>query len=1289
MKSKSKKSIRMLLSTALCAAMVLSNASIAFAQTPEQTAQPSASAQPINLLREPGNTASYVYGEDAQYNMSNFELLGSSAGSPDTDCVKLTDGVKSQGGAIDIDKAVNFYSRPEFNTPENGGKFSAQNTVDFDLGQAKTITQVDAYSSLNLTGRFQGALGHIGKYSVYASADKAEWIELVKEKNCTESTAEETGAYVARYSVAQDKVPGYPQATGVYAQYIRIVFESNATWGNNAYLAAEEVEIMGHSGKLEGAYDLTAEPETPQVPQETEQNNIARSASYTYSDSTREHMMSEQDDSAYTADKDTTKLNDGIRGDHTGADLKNWTVFQPDYMMHPDNDANYNNKPLCVIFDLGAPKSITGVQTSSLVTQQIKQSSNLHVYVSNDQMDWFEISKKNGYDQVEPIDGVVNLSWSVAQDKIKDQPDATAVYAQYVKVVFSSFAPQDNQYVALDEIEILGSDEKMAGAYEPKKEEIAGDTDPNHPDNLAFKKPYEVLNSDPAGDSAYADPKKTKLTDGMEATKDYLDTAWSGYSAGKYREIVIDLGEVCSVSGVEFGNLYNDGVGIRMPSAVDVAFSKDKTTWATLSNSFMIPDTPSEIAKVLYSWNASEDPNINAPQGQKTVKVPARYVKLHIPMRNWCFIDEVRVFGEKGIAADAIELPADGTVQKTYMQKGPHTAGIGNLVLLYNGYYENGSGNWTAENCLPYLVHEDLKTGEIDTMFDGVLMLALRTEGGRHTFQGASSAAESATVDDFIWYLDKTLGENGDIAALNKAAQMASEKLGDPSYKMKVVLNIPGTSEKQVDFGALPGTSKSLSFSPDINPDGYMDDQVTAIKWYNQELLRRWDEGKFEHLELAGIYLVEEGIKKMTPVLQEVDSFAQANNLKYFWIPYMNAPGYSQWKRWGFDAVAYQPNYTFSSDPTTARLKNAAEAAMEYGMGIELELDGINAAGNIRPDKYNRYMDYLEAGIDYGFDGDKAYKAYYQDVCSLLNASRSTSPKIRYVYDATYDFIKGKYQKGYLQYLTKETITLNDISDIKDVLGMIDRRLDEAGSDKEYLNGQKAKLEELQAYIMAVREDITKLTASFEGVTAENITAEQKAELKQTIAKIQEYLNGQNLTSSQRSTLTRKLAELSALDPAAYQQYTIAVGKTKNGIVAADQEKAVAGTTVTLTVTPDKGYQLAEGSLKVNGSAIKGNTFVMPAENVVITAEFAPAQVPPTPNPNPAPNPNPTPNPNPNPAPAPTPNPNSDPAVQTPGNTPPTGDISHLALWVSLMAASAAILIGAGLAAKKKKKDNR
>ena len=501
-------------------------------------------------------------------------------------------------------------------------------------------------------------------------------------------------------------------------------------------------------------------------------------------------------------------------------------------------------------------------------------------------------------------------------------------------------------------------------------------------------------------------------------------------------------------------------------------------------------------------------------------------------------------------------------------------------------------------------------------------------------------------------------------------------------------MNIPGTSEKQVDFGALPGTTKSLSFSPDINPDGYMDDQVAAINWYNQELLRMWDEGSFEYLELAGIYLVEEGISKMTPVLQSVADFAHGNDLKYFWIPYMNAPGYSQWKRWGFDAVAYQPNYMFSSDSTTERLQNAAQAAIEYGMGIELELAGLNEAGVISPDRFNRYMDYLEAGVDYGFDGDKAYKAYYQDTCALLYAANSNTPKVRYIYDATYQFIKGTYEKGYLQYLSEETITLNDVSDIGTALEAIAKKLEAASEQEEiqYLEGQKAKLEKLRDYIMAIREDIAQLVASFEGVTADNITEEQKIELKEVVARIQNYLSGQNLTSAQRSTLTKKLQQLYALDESAFKQYTITIAKMTNGRIEADQQKAIEGTTVTLTVTPDSNYKLKEGSLLVNGKAISGTSFVMPAEDVTITAEFVSTVVSPVPTPTPTPTPAPSaPNtaPVPN-QPAPTPASTSKPSTIT--AMPQTGDTSNPTLYVVLLVAS---LLGLAVVFVCKKRNDK
>ena len=62
----------------------------------------------------------------------------------------------------------------------------------------------------------------------------------------------------------------------------------------------------------------------------------------------------------------------------------------------------------------------------------------------------------------------------------------------------------------------------------------------------------------------------------------------------------------------------------------------------------------------------------------------------------------------------------------------------------------------------------------------------------------------------------------------------------------------------------------------------------------------------------------------------------------------------------------------------------------------------------------------------------------------------------------------------------------------------------------------------------------------------------------------------------------------------------------EHGNVAADKPEAAAGELITLTVVPNDGYFLKAGSLKVNNGNVKltGSSFVMPEQNVNVTAEF-------------------------------------------------------------------------------------
>ncbi len=77
---------------------------------------------------------------------------------------------------------------------------------------------------------------------------------------------------------------------------------------------------------------------------------------------------------------------------------------------------------------------------------------------------------------------------------------------------------------------------------------------------------------------------------------------------------------------------------------------------------------------------------------------------------------------------------------------------------------------------------------------------------------------------------------------------------------------------------------------------------------------------------------------------------------------------------------------------------------------------------------------------------------------------------------------------------------------------------------------------------------------------------------------------------------------------------TITIGSAENGKVSSDRASAVAGTKVTITVTPDSGFALGEVSVvDASGKALDlvslGNgkyTFTMPAGAVTVKASFAP-----------------------------------------------------------------------------------
>ena len=108
--------------------------------------------------------------------------------------------------------------------------------------------------------------------------------------------------------------------------------------------------------------------------------------------------------------------------------------------------------------------------------------------------------------------------------------------------------------------------------------------------------------------------------------------------------------------------------------------------------------------------------------------------------------------------------------------------------------------------------------------------------------------------------------------------------------------------------------------------------------------------------------------------------------------------------------------------------------------------------------------------------------------------------------------------------------------------------------------------------------------------------------------------NGQLFLGVGETAKTLTVTATSVADPSKSASATVTVeaptfaihvaSGMAHGTVIPSKTEAAQGEIITLEVKPDSGYTLVDGSLKVNGAAVEGLSFEMPAQEVVITAEF-------------------------------------------------------------------------------------
>jgi hypothetical protein len=181
------------------------------------------------------------------------------------------------------------------------------------------------------------------------------------------------------------------------------------------------------------------------------------------------------------------------------------------------------------------------------------------------------------------------------------------------------------------------------------------------------------------------------------------------------------------------------------------------------------------------------------------------------------------------------------------------------------------------------------------------------------------------------------------------------------------------------------------------------------MEWYIDEAVRRFRGVPHPELELWGFYWMNEDIQHQdAAIVQAAARGLHDRGLRFLWIPYYRAPGYAEWREFGFDVAILQPNYAFLEQHggriRSDRLIETAAIAASLGMGVEVE------AGSILDDPRARQMfrEYLAFGGDALCGYGRGSKAYYQGGEYFRELYLSDDPDALQLYREVADFVCGR-----------------------------------------------------------------------------------------------------------------------------------------------------------------------------------------------------------------------------------------------------------------------------------------
>lgn len=530
----------------------------------------------------------------------------------------------------------------------------------------------------------------------------------------------------------------------------------------------------------------------------------------------------------------------------------------------------------------------------------------------------------------------------------------------------------------------------------PKKERTPiywdkSDSDYNEYQNLIFSLPQTIVSAgEMLLDNEFNNTPESsmKLTDGIFAsTTTYTDAAFFKFYRAMERTVFYDLGKISAVYEFCGSFLFEKSTGVHPPRIVRVRVSEDADKWQTgavISNN---------------DWGNCDAVLKLRAKFEKPLK--ARFVSITFNVDCWCFCDQLEIFGTKSTEGAFDIVPERETSHQfpnKYVMPEDYF-GVHDIMLAYNCLYKNPpAGLLSKEKFLPYVAY--YKQGKMtDTFFDSFLFLPFVSAAPSGGFY-YDNRQSPGNFSDWQYYVDNTFAPDYNVFALNDAVgEMKKELSLSEEHKVGVFLSILFPTFTQRDFGDIDGSGRSLDFN-------IIEDRKTAIRWLIDEQMRRFNEANLDNLNLIGYYWFHEEVNYSDEtdleLIQYTTDYVRSLGYTTIWIPWYQAPGFQDWKLFGFEVACMQPNYAFTKNPAEVVYANA-RTTKKLGMCVEIEIGGLSV------EAIAKYRMYLKVGAQMGYMN--ALHMYYQNggPGEFYNAHHSADKVIHQVYDDTYRFVKHQY----------------------------------------------------------------------------------------------------------------------------------------------------------------------------------------------------------------------------------------------------------------------------------------